>query len=142
MSRKRSKFILTLLFLFSAVVLILLLAFELYLRFSETHIVKQESAFAESDAELLVVYTSKGRRLVPNARLLIKNHRISGRDIVMETNSLGFRNEKVPEVKPADELRILVLGDSITWGSYLQAEETYVERTENYLRRSLKDRAV
>ncbi len=146
LTKKRFKFAFVAALLFLAAALIILLAFELYLRFSETHIVrrdgKQLQPFAESDAELLVIYTPKGRRLVPNARLLIKNHRISGRDIVMETNSLGFRDEEVPEIKQDDELRILVLGDSITWGSYLQAEETYVERAEEYLRKSRKGRPV
>lgn len=146
MTRKRFKLVFFAVILFLTAALILLFSFELYLRLSETHIVRQEGdqlrPFAESDAELLVVYTPKGRRLVPNARLLIKNHRISGRDIVMETNSLGFRNEEIPETKKDDELRVLILGDSITWGSYLQAEETYVKRAEDYLRRLLKGRTV
>jgi len=129
----------------SSVVLILLLL-ELFLRLSETHVIQQKAGrlktLCELDAEFLIVYTSKGRRLVPNARVLIRNHRISKRDITMEINSLGFRDGEVPAHKKTNELRILVLGDSITWGSYLEAEEVYVERAEEYLKSSMKDRSV
>ena len=121
-------------------------SFEVYLRLTETHVVKRRSRnlplLAQSDAELLVAYTLRGRRLVPGARVLIRNHRISRRDIIMEINSRGFRDEEIREIKGEDELRILVLGDSITWASYLQAEEVYVERIEEYLRESIKDRSV
>ena len=108
--------------------IVILAGFEIYLRRAETHIVREfsggEHPFVESDAEFLVRYTSRGRRLVPNSRVIIRNHRISGRDVTMEVNSLGFRDGELPAVKSAEELRILVLGDSITWASYLPAEET------------------
>ncbi len=124
----------------------MLFLFEICLRLSETHIIKESSgaglSSVENDAEFLVKYTPRERRLVPNSRVLIKNHRISGRDIVMEINSLGFRDDELPPGKKEDELRILILGDSITWASYLEAEETYVERVEEYLQGALKDRSV
>ena len=126
--------------------LVVLILFEIYLRLTETHIVKERSgaglSSVENDAEFLVRYTPQGRRLVPNSRVLIRNHRISGRDIVMEINSLGFRDDELPAEKKEGELRILILGDSITWASYLEAEETYVERVEEYLQEALKDRSV
>ena len=126
--------------------LLILLGMEVYLRLTETHIVKIEESeglpSVELDAEFLVEYTSRGRRLMPNSRVLIKNHRISHRDIFMEINSLGFRDDELSPEKGSDELRILLLGDSITWASYLPAEETFVERAEEYLRQSLPDRLV
>lgn len=129
-----------------AAAVVFLLAFELYLRLTRTQVVERDSRslpiLALNDAEILVEYTQRGRRLIPGARVLIKNHRISGRDIVMEINSRGFRDEEIGASKGQDELRILVLGDSITWGSYLAAEEVYVERIEEELRRALKDRRV
>lgn len=119
---------------------------EVYLRLTETHIVKTEESggllSVELDAEFLVEYTPRGRRLIPNSRVLIKNHRISHRDIKMEINSLGFRDDELSLEKGRDELRILILGDSITWASYLPAEETFVERAEEYLRQSLPSHSV
>ena len=127
-------------------VIIMLFSLELYLRLTETHIVREEAdgimPSMELDAELLVEYTPLGRRLIPNSRVLIKNHRISHRDIKMEINSLGFRDDELSPEKGRDELRILILGDSITWASYLQAEETFVERAEEYLRQSLPSHSV
>lgn len=126
--------------------LLVLIGIEVYLRLTETYIVKIEESggllSAELDAEFLVEYTHLGRRLIPNSRVLIKNHRISRRDIFMEINSLGFRDDELSPEKGRDELRILILGDSITWASYLPAEETFVERVEEYLRQSLPDRSV
>jgi len=124
---------------------VLILSFEVYLRLSESHIIREKRGFLmpfpESDAEFLIKYTPKGRRLVPNSRVLIENHRISGRDVVVKINSLGFRDEEIQPPEP-NEIRILVLGDSITWASYLPAEETYVERMEDYLRKVIRDRRV
>ncbi|MDP8236009.1 MAG: hypothetical protein P9M08_06475 [Candidatus Erginobacter occultus] len=60
----------------------------------------------------------------------------------MTVNSIGFRDEEISSEKAEEELRILILGDSITWASYLQAEETFVERVEEYLRQSFPDRLV
>jgi lysophospholipase L1-like esterase len=127
-------------------ILLILIGIEVYLRLTETHIIKTEEGggilSVELDAEFLVEYTPRGRRLIPNSRVLIKNHRISGRDITMEINSLGFRDDELSPEKGSDELRILILGDSITWASYLQAEETFVERAEEYLRQSLPAHSV
>jgi len=127
-------------------IIIVFFSLEIYLRLTETHIVREETdgimPSVELDAEFLVEYTPRGRRLIPNSRVLIRNHRISHRDIRMEINSLGFRDEEISPEKAEDELRILTLGDSITWASYLQAEETFVERMEDYLSKSLPGRPV
>ncbi len=65
-----------------------------------------------------------GIRLHPGVRATVHNHTLSHNDVVIQTNSLGLRH---PELGPksADEFRVLVLGDSITFGDYLAFEETY-----------------
>lgn len=87
----------------------------------------------QSDPELLIRYTPGGRRLVPGAHVRILNHRLSRLDIEMRINSLGFRDKELPSRKSPEEFRVLVLGDSITWGDYLPAEAVYVERAERLL---------
>jgi len=60
----------------------------------------------------------------------------------MDINSLGFRDREIPRLKQDNEIRILVLGDSITWGSALQAEGVFVERIEHYLGASMNDKVI
>jgi hypothetical protein len=70
-----------------------------------------------------------GVRLRPNTRAEIHGHILSGRDIVIEVDSLGLR---YPELGPKapDEFRVLVLGDSITFGDFVLEEETWSRRME------------
>ncbi len=69
--------------------------------------------------------TPRGRRLIPHAEVVIKNHFLSARDVEVRVNSYGFRGEDFPPEKPVGEIRILALGDSITCGDYLPETETY-----------------
>lgn len=96
----------------------------------------------ESDPEFLIKNTSAGRRLVPNANVVIKNHYLSKQDIYMQINSLGFRDSELDEQKKDNEVRILVLGDSITLGDYLPAEEVFVQRAEKYLNDALPNSKI
>lgn len=56
-----------------------------------------------------------------------------GFDCDVSINSHGFRDREYEREKPAGTRRIVVLGDSITFGTSLAAEETYPERLEALL---------
>ena len=73
-----------------------------------------------------------GVRLFPGVRATIHDHTLSHRDVVIETNSLGLRHPELGE-KPDDEFRVLVLGDSITFGDYVPFVETYTALLESRL---------
>lgn len=115
---------------------------EAYLRLRTTFIVSRDGAVLEHSAGLLVRYTSAGRRLVPNAHVVIRNHYLSKKDVVMDVNSLGLRDAELPARKAPGELRILALGDSITWADYLQADEVWVEHAQRHLGQALPGRKV
>ena len=72
-----------------------------------------------------------GRRLNPDRRVTIENHRLSHKRVVIETNSIGYRNPEVA-ARPADAQykRILFLGDSIIFQDYLNEPETIVRLVE------------
>ncbi len=71
----------------------------------------------------LYIKTERGLRLRPNTVATIYNHPISKRNVVIRTNSLGYRN---PELEPKQRKRILFLGDSITCADYVDEKETFV----------------
>ena len=127
-----------------AAMLALLCVLEAWVRAHSTRVVaaRVSGPFIESDPDLLVRYTSGGRRLVPGAHVRILKHRLSGLDIDMQINSLGFRDRELSPRKGAEEFRALVLGDSITWGDYLPADEVYVKRAEQLLNPSPDGRRV
>jgi lysophospholipase L1-like esterase len=51
-------------------------------------------------------------------------------DFTVELNSLGFRGPEIEPDKPADSYRVLVLGDSVTFGWGVDDEATFVRRLE------------
>ncbi len=97
-----------------------------------------EKASFMHDPQFLIRKTNKGLRLMRNARVTILNHQLSGLDIDINTNSHGFRDEELGE-KNEGEKRILFLGDSITLGDYLPAEEVFVEVAEEVLKEKFGD---
>lgn len=117
--------------------LLVLVLFEFYLRSEITHVVRAElessGGIVEADPEFLVQQTSRGRRFVPNARVVIKNHYLSQRDVAININSLGFRGDEVAEKKAPEEWRLLFLGDSVTVADYLPETELYPTLTGDRL---------
>jgi lysophospholipase L1-like esterase len=75
----------------------------------------------------LYVASATGARLRANTVAQIRNHRLSGLDTVIRTNSFGYRN---PEIGLKERRRVLFLGDSITLGDWLPEAETFVRRVE------------
>jgi len=119
------------------IIFIFLICAEIYLRATEAYIVKQSRKtlgdYFLTTPELAFERTSRGKRLRPDAHIIVKNHQVSHADVYVDINSRGFRDEELPVEKGDKEIRILVLGDSITLGSYLPAEKVYGELVEKNL---------
>jgi lysophospholipase L1-like esterase len=122
----------------AALVLGAVIGIEAYLRQHETYLVSRTGTtlprlvLASDD---LIANTLRGRRLIPNAHVIVRHHQISGIDnIPIDINRFGYRGPEIPQKKGPGEFRILVLGDSITWADYLPEEQGYVRRLESRLR--------
>ena len=83
--------------------------------------VEQSNGFADSVFNFRGEY---GIRLKPNIKATIKNHRLNKEVIEFKTNSLGLRAQEL-NPKGKDEYRVVVFGDSITIGDYLNYEDLY-----------------
>jgi lysophospholipase L1-like esterase len=84
-------------------------------------------AVGEFDSPLYM-HTPTGRRLRPNTVAMIEHERTCSCKVEVRTNSLGYRG---PEIGPkGDKPRVLVLGDSITLGAYLDENQTWVRQLE------------
>ena len=116
------------------------------MRSEVTHIVQKELAsqrgFVEANPEFLVQDTARGRRFVPNARVIIRNHYLSKQDVPLDINSLGFRSAEIASVKAPNERRVMFLGDSVTVSDYLPENETFPFLVEQNLQRALPDKRV
>jgi hypothetical protein len=58
----------------------------------------------------------------------------SGAWIVYETNSFGLRDVEFSLAKPEGTLRIVCLGDSVTYGAGVPFDETYEQQLERALK--------
>lgn len=120
--------------IFVVILVIGLVALEIYFRRTVTYIEQQEEQAirmtdtVERDPRAFCKSTAKGRRFVPDTHAVIHNHMTSHRDIKMDINSNGFRGEEIPKEKKDGEIRILVMGDSITCGDTLPIEEIFVTK--------------
>ena len=54
-------------------------------------------------------------------------------EVPIRTNSLGLRSPEIALAKPPDMFRILVLGDSVTFGWSLRGEDTYASQLASLL---------
>ncbi|RME54126.1 MAG: hypothetical protein D6795_04580 [Deltaproteobacteria bacterium] len=82
--------------------------------------------------------------LTPGAREVLDHGALWGgeRPIVYAIAPPGIRGEPPDTPKPVGCLRILVLGDSVTFGFGVAQEETYPRRLEQALQAALPDRRV
>lgn len=123
------------LFLLLLSTLLCVLAAEVYLRLTSPHIIRKETTgpsgtYVASGDYGYFMDTLSGRRHIPNTHVIRVEK--NGEKIPVDINAHGFRDEEI-KAKMPDEMRILVLGDSTTFGSYVRVETTYVEHAEEYL---------
>lgn len=109
-------------------------AVELYLRATSPFVIRRNTPAVQGKGRpgsfAFFVDSTHGRRLIPGSRAVIANHPDSGLDVPIRVNAHGFRDDEIPAAKDPREVRILVLGDSITWAEGFPREMTFVERAE------------
>lgn len=125
--RKKTKNILLLL----AWILILFIIFEFSLRlfypqpiFKHTVIESSPQIFNESN------YLPWQLKPLTEARHMSTTDEFN---VLINTNSLGYRDYEFNINKPEDIYRILVVGDSFTYGFGVEINETYVKNLEKFL---------
>ncbi|HZN03476.1 MAG TPA: SGNH/GDSL hydrolase family protein [Candidatus Polarisedimenticolia bacterium] len=74
-----------------------------------------------------VLETPAGLRMRASSEARIQNYPGATADIIVRTNSLGYRN---PEIGPKTKPRVLFLGDSVTLSQYLPEEASFVRRVQ------------
>lgn len=73
--------------------------------------------------------------LIPNYNMTIYESRAGG-NIVYTINSHGFRDYEYSKEKDEEIFRIIVLGDSVTFGTAVMLEDTYAKKLETILNRN------
>ncbi len=86
----------------------------------------EESGHIDS---VLVWGGPRGLRLRPNTRAEIHDHSLSHTDVILKINSIGVRYDELGPKAPG-EFRVLVLGDSTTFGDFVKEEDTLTRRLE------------
>jgi hypothetical protein len=89
----------------------------------------QVSISNPSDLGSLIIWGDNGPRLRPRATARIRAHRLSGENVTITTSSIGLRYDELG-AKTEDEVRVLVLGDSITLCDYVSEALSYTRRME------------
>lgn len=64
------------------------------------------------------------------------------RSVVYRVNAQGFRDREYPLVKPAGALRVVVLGDSVTYGTGVELKDTLPKQLEREVRALCPERQV
>jgi hypothetical protein len=68
------------------------------------------------------------------------SNRFAEYNVKLSINQEGFRDKDYTIEKPPDTLRIAFLGDSFTFGTQVEEEQTFVRRTETMLNQRLKEK--
>jgi len=115
------------------IIFVLLFSFEIYLRYingdwnskgmTPTQRLPYDSNYARND---LTYYRPE--------EILDESQGFYTWGIQVKLNSLGFREREISIPKPAGVYRVIVLGDSLTYGIGLYPEERYTNLTEANLR--------
>lgn len=84
-------------------------------------------------AALIVAGEAAVRTLAPGYARFVYSPSLTGGHPVT-TNSFGLRDREFPAARPEGELRILCLGNSITFGSGVAEAETYPKQLERLLK--------
>ena len=79
--------------------------------------------------------TAAGKRLRASVNGVVCRHRLSGKDVAIRTNALGFRGGAIG---PKSKRRLLFLGDSITFADYLAEGEIFVARVQEFSETALR----
>jgi hypothetical protein len=82
--------------------------------------------------QALYIMTPAGKRMLPNSKVTVRHHALSGREIDIRVNSFGFRGPELSENKTRP--RVLFLGDSVTFSDFMDENETFVHRAGETLR--------
>ncbi|MCB0344993.1 MAG: hypothetical protein KDD66_07740 [Bdellovibrionales bacterium] len=83
-----------------------------------------------------------GRRLYPDARVVLRHHYLTGLDVPIMVNALGFRDDEIPLGKRDNELRVLLLGDSFVFADHIPVKESLSEQLQKALADTYQDRIV
>jgi len=59
---------------------------------------------------------------------------------LVKNNKYGFRERNFKNPKPSDVYRVMVIGDSLTWGAGLAVAERYTAIVEKFLNKAFNDR--
>lgn len=81
-------------------------------------------------------YARQGKKLSDDPAIgheHVDNAKFHAMGVDIEINSHGMRGPEVEQAKPADTFRILMVGDSLTFGWGVKAEETFSQRLEALL---------
>lgn len=72
---------------------------------------------------------------IPTKRNLFLERVVQGVDkkYTVRTNNEGLRDYEYPLVKPAQNVRVALVGDSVTFGAGLNLEDTYAKQLERLL---------
>jgi lysophospholipase L1-like esterase len=105
-----------------------------------------EKAVTGDDGSIMSVIdwsnsAEKGVRLYPNVTATIHNHTLSKQDVTIRVNSLGLRGPQIGPKQPG-EFRILNVGDSITFGDYVDESLTIPALLQDQLRSAGKQNVV